>query len=233
MGLTLEVGALASLLDEDAASAAAARLEAQFEAVNRALSAAGLPPHHEPRDLAPDKRWSGDMYGYSGVHYLRRIAAYVAAGRSLPRPGDDGASDDPVLGAYFAVVEGRAPSLFGRMLRRPHPARAFDHLIVHSDAEGFYLPLEFRDVLLPDEELEIDGGMIGSSPMLLRECERLATVLHIPPDVTPDSDELVDAAESQGEGKGYLRYGVEVFTCVQLREAARRSVETGAALVFS
>jgi hypothetical protein len=69
--------------------------------------------------------------------------------------------------------------------------------------------------------------------MLLRECERLATVLGIPPDVTPESDELVDAAESQGQGKGYLRYGQEVFACVQLREAARRSVETGAAIVFS
>jgi hypothetical protein len=69
--------------------------------------------------------------------------------------------------------------------------------------------------------------------MLLRECERLATVLGIPPDVVPESDELVEAAEAQGEGEGYLRYGQEVFACVQLREAARRSVETGAAIVFS
>jgi hypothetical protein len=231
MGLTLVVGALAELLEQDAGGAP--HLEAQFDAVNQALAAAGLPAHTEPRTLSADRRWSGDMYGYSGVHYLRRIAAHVAAGRSLPRPGDDGASDDPVLGAYFALVDGRAPSLFGRMLGRPRPARAFDHLIVHSDAEGYYLPLEFRDVVIPDQDLEIDGGMIGSSPMLLRECERLATALGIPPDVVPESDELVEAAESQGEGEGYLRYGQEVFACVQLREAARRSVETGAAIVFS
>ncbi len=231
MGLTLVVGALADLLEEDADGAA--YLESQFAAVNQALAAAGLPAHTEPRTLAADRCWSGDMYGYSGVHYLRRIAAHVASGRSLPRPGDDGASDDPVLDAYFAVVEGRAPSLFGRMLGRPSPARAFDHLIVHSDAEGYYLPFEFREIVIPDLALEIDGGMIGSSPVLLRECERLATVLGIPPDVVPESDELVDAAESQGEGEGYLRYGQEVFACVQLREAARRSVETGAAIVFS
>ena len=231
MGLTLVVGALAEAHELDGENAA--RLEAQFAAVNKALVAAGLPTHSEPTSLAAERRWSGDMYGYSGVHYLRRIAAYVAAGRSLPRPGDDGASDDPVLDAYFAVVDGRAPTLFGRMLGRPKPARAFDHLIVHSDAEGYYLPLEFRDVIIPDEELEIDGGMIGSSPALLRECERLAKVLGIPPDVTPESDELIEAAESQGEGAGYLRYGQEVFACVQLREAARHSVESGAAIVFS
>lgn len=165
MGLTLVVGALAEALEQDGEHAA--RLDAQFAAVNKALVAAGLPTHNEPRTLLPDRRWSGDMYGYSGVHYLRRIAAYVASGRSLPRPGDDGASDDPVLDAYFAVVDGRAPSLFGRMLGRPRPARAFDHLIVHSDAEGYYLPIEFREVVIPDESLEIDGGMIGSSPMLL------------------------------------------------------------------
>jgi hypothetical protein len=231
MGLTLVVGALAELLEDSVEGAA--RLESQFAAVNQALAAASLPAHTEPRTLAPDRRWSGDMYGYFGLHYLRRIAAYVAAGRSLPRPGDDGASDDPVLDAYFAVAEGRAPSLFGRMLGRPRPARAFDHLILHSDAEGYYLPIEFREVVFPDPDLEVDGAMIGSSPMLLRECERLATVLGIPPDVVPESDELVEAAESQGQGEGYLRYGQEVFACVQLREAARRSVATGAAIVFS
>jgi hypothetical protein len=231
MGLTLVVGALADLLEED--SEAAARLESQFDAVNKALVAAGLSPYTEPRSLAPERRWSGDMYGYSGVHYLRRIAAYVASNRSLPRPGDDGASDDPVLDAYFAVAEGRAPSLFGRMLGRPKPSRAFDHLILHSDAEGYYLPIEFREVVFPDPGLDVDGAMIGSSPMLLRECERLATVLGIPPNIVPESDELVEAAESQGRGEGYLRYGQEVFACVQLREAARRSVEAGAAIVFS
>src|SRR5687767_10996375 len=107
MGLTLVVGALAELLEQNADGAA--HLESQFDAVNQALTAAGLPTHQEPRTLPADRRWSGDMYGYSGVHYLRRIAAHVAAGRSLPRPGDDGASDDPVLGAYFALVDGRAP----------------------------------------------------------------------------------------------------------------------------
>ena len=186
MGLTLVVGALAEAYELDTENAA--RLEAQFAAVNQALAAAGIPPHEEPKNLAADRRWSGDMFGYSGVHYLRRIAAYVASGRSLPRPGDDGASDDPVLDAYFAVVDGRAPNLFGRILGRPKPARAFDHLIVHSDAEGYYLPLEFRDVIIPDEELEIDGGMIGSSVVLLRECERLAKVLGIPSDVQSRQD---------------------------------------------
>src|SRR5688500_18104586 len=232
MGLTLVVGALADLLDEGEEEGAA-MLEAQFATVNQALAAAGLPAHTEPRTLAPERRWSGDMYGYSGVHYLRRIAAYVASNRSLPRPGDDGASDDPVLDAYLVAAEGRAPSPFGRMLGLPKPPPAFDRLTLHSAAAGYYLPIEFREVVFPAPGLDVDGAMIGSSPMLLRECERLATVLGIPPNVVPESDELVEAAESQGRGEGYLRYGQEVCACVQLREAARRSVETGAAIVFS
>ena len=234
MGLALEVGALASRLEDG--SGGAAYLETELAALSVALRAAGLAEHREPRALAPEQRWSSDMFGYSGLHYLRRIGAHLAYGRPLPSPGDDKSSEDSLLEAYFADVErddeGDAGWL-SRIVRRPRPRRDFDHLILHSDAEGFYVPRDFARVIFPDPELEVPGGMVGSSTALLRECDRLAAALGIPTDLGPDDEELLEAAEAQGDGEGWLRFGIESFTCVTLREAARRSVQTGSVILFT
>ena len=107
---------------------------------------------------------SFDMYGYSALHYLRRIAAHIAAGRAVPPPGDDDASSDPVQEAYYDAVAGKR-----RLFRKgPKFDRRFDHLLVHSDAEGFYAPVEFDEVLFSDE---VPGAMLGSSHALVRESE--------------------------------------------------------------
>lgn len=230
MGLSLAVGMLADVAecDEDAAG----EYESYFAKVNRLLAEHGLPPHREPRDVEP---WSADMVGYSGLHYLRRLAAYVDSGVELPPPGDSDASKDQRLEAYFQhVVAGSPSSTLGRLFRKgPSFRREFDHLIVHSDAEGFYLPTDFPNVLIADDETPVPGQMVGSTPRLLAECERLARVLQIPPDIDCGSEELWEASDAQGEGDVlWKRYGVESFTCVVLREACRRSMATGAAIVF-
>ena len=118
--------------------------------------------------------------------------------------------------------------------RQKNIKRSFDHLIMHSDAEGFYLPLEFANVLFPDESLEIAGGMVGSSYGLLRECERIAAVLEIPADLDETSDAVWEAADSQGEGSlKWERYGIESFSCICLMQGCRKSIEARAALVFT
>jgi hypothetical protein len=110
---------------------------------------------------------------------------------------------------------------------------SFDHLLHHSDAEGFYLPIDFADVLYPSEELEIAGGMVGSSIRLLAECQCITQVLAIPAELDENSDELWEAAEAQGESDIlWKRFGVESFSCVGLIYACRKSIETGAAVVF-
>ena len=101
---------------------------------------------------------------------------------------------------------------------------------MHSDAEGFYVPVEFDDVLFSDD---VPGTMLGSSQGLVRECEELARSLDIPPGLDPESDELWQASEEQGTGEGWRQYGVESFTCVRLLAAARESVQRGAAVVFA
>jgi len=145
MGLSLEVGILADLREND--EEGYQHFCNQFDALNTHLNTASLPLHTEPADC---EVWSCDMFGYSGLHYLRRIAAHLDSTGQLPQPGNDNASEDPVLKQYFEHVIGRKPSLAQRIFaKQPGFLRAFDHLIVHSDAEGFYLPIEFSDVLYP------------------------------------------------------------------------------------
>src|SRR5919201_2231952 len=104
MGLAVEVGILVDVAESDPDSLESFRED--FEAANAALAEEGLPTHEEP-ETASWEPLSFDMYGYSGLHYLRRVAAHVAAGRGLPPPGDDDASSDPVQEAYYDAVIGK------------------------------------------------------------------------------------------------------------------------------
>lgn len=229
MGLSLEVGILADLREHDPEGAEA--FEGFFAFAGRLLRKHGLSPHEEPLQC---EVWSAQMYGYSGIHYLRRIAAHLDAGLPMPPPGDAGSSDDAVLQAYFREITGPAPGWWQRLSGKvPRFARSFDHLIVHSDAEGFYLPQDFPRVLLSADDQNLPGGMLGSVPRLLAELDRLADALGVPDDLHAQSHELWDAADAQGEGEAaWQRYGIESLSCVVLREACRKSLESGAALVF-
>ncbi len=229
MGLDLEVGMLADLRENDEEAYESVRKD--FDSVNQHLKSAGLKQHDEPDNC---EVWSCSMYGYSGLHYLRRIAAYLDSSGKLPPPGNDEASKDPVLEKYFQDVIGKKPSFIGSLFgNKPKFKRGFDHLIVHSDAEGFYLPIDFADVQFPDDSLKIPGAMIGSTYRLVRECERIAEVLGIPSHLDENSEELFEAADSQGEGDGlWEQYGIESYSCVCLLQGCRKSNETGAALVF-
>lgn len=230
MGLALSVGLLADLKQND--SEGFETFAACFADVNRLLAANNLFPHTEPVDVEP---WGAEMYGYSGLHHLRRLAAYIDSGVELPSPGNDDSSKDKRLEAYFANVDGKRSGILSGLLgTRAKFRREFDHLIVHSDCEGFYLPLEFPHVLFADEDLQVPGSMLGSTPRLLAECDRLARVLAIPSNITKDSEELWNAADSQGEGDTiWQRFGIESFTCVALREACWVSMKTGSAVVFT
>jgi hypothetical protein len=227
MGLTICVGILPELRMSDPEGYEHHKV--QLDRVSALLVRSGLPPHHESDG---SEYWEADMYGYSGLHYLRRVAAYLALRGALPGPGDDDASEDPVLDEYYDIVArtGRGlRALLGKARRRQ---LGYDHMLLHSDAEGYYVPVEFDDVLFGNER-RIAGGMVGSSQALLRECERLRAALAIPADSDPDAEELADAAARQGDGDGWRRYGVEALVCVRLHHAAKLSVAQGAAIVFA
>jgi hypothetical protein len=228
MGLCLEVGILADLRDNDEEGYHYFR--SQFKGLNSDLQHAKLPTHAEPEDC---EVWSCEMFGYSGLHYFRRLAAHLDVGGQLPPPGGDDASKDPVLERYYQHANGVKAWFMTGGSRKQDFQRGFDHLILHSDAEGFYLPFEFQNVLYPDPELGIDGGIVGSSQRLLKECERIAQELQIPAHLDETSDELWNAADSQGDGAArWEQYGIESFTCVCLMRGCLKSIETKAALVF-
>ena len=230
MGLTVSVGLPVDLEDEELAE----ELQGEFDELNEALRRNGLAEHREPAAVGWEPL-SLDMIGYSGLHYLRRIAAHLDANGELPPPGGDDSAEDPVIQAYYERLDaGTGGGLLGRLRRRgpapAAPAGRFDHLINHSDSEGYYVPQRF-DRVLRDER--VAGELVGSSHALRAELETLRDALAIP-ELDPEGDELALAVESQGEGESvWQRYGIESFTCARLLAAAETSVERGAAIVFA
>ena len=187
-----------------------------YEPLSKALVEAGLPAHTEPDSKEEDAFFSCQMLGYSGLHYLRRIAAYIGLGEEVPGPGGDDPANDSVLEEYY-----------------DHLAPGFAHLVMHSDAEGFYVPLDFEDVIYPSEALGVAGEIVGSSVRLLSECKRLAAWLELPLDLDPESEEVWDAAISPNvDGPKWKQYGKESFACIRLIKAAEVSIDSGAAIVF-
>ncbi|WP_051732870.1 hypothetical protein [Kitasatospora phosalacinea] len=211
MGLDVMVGALIGA-DEDTAE----WFREECAAIGAVLAREGLPGWREPES---GPHFGERIWGYSGLHALRRLAAHLAASGRLPEPLDDGAraTDDPVLTAAYQDVPDDPPG-------------PFDHLVHHSDCEGYYVPVDFAPVLA---DSELSGGLLGSSVRLLAELDELARALGLPDDLDPHSEEVADACDGPGPAaEGWRRYGTEAFICLQLRLAARCSVGTGAVLAF-
>jgi hypothetical protein len=227
MGLDLTVGILPAVINSD--EQGFEHYQHLFAQVNQALQAEGLPPHHEPIDLQTDIPWFAQMWHYSGLHYLRRIAAYLWADQPLPAPGtyDDERNPDPMNDLIIDHA-------YCMHYSTDHPFAAA-HLMFHSVTEGLYLPEEFADVIYPDRALRIPGDTIGSAAVLQRECAQIARILEIPPDLDPDDDRVWQAAEAQGKQGATMwqHYGIETFTCIRLLRACEISLETGCAIVFN
>lgn len=150
---------------------------------------------------------------------MRRLAVHLAETSTLPDPLPEPheAAGDPLLEQAYA--------------RRPgEPAGPFDHLIYHSDCEGYYVPVDFERVIV-DESLV--GGHLGSSVRLLAETRRIAAALGLPEDLDPDSEEVFSAVNARTPmAEGWQRYGTESYVCLRLIQTAKHSIATGAAIAF-
>jgi len=216
MGLALEVGILADLKEADAEGFA--YFKELFGILNQVLSEAGLGTHLEPEEL--NEVFSRGMYGYSGLHYLRRIGAYLALGRPLPPPGDYEAANDPVLDRDY----------FDSFITAENPK--YQHLIMHSDTEGFYVPIDFEGPLVAID-IPLLGGLLGSTQQLQAECRELASIFGVPAGMDAAARELMKAIETPGQGREkWQQYAVETFTCLQLIAACDASLRTKAAIAF-
>lgn len=108
----------------------------------------------------------------------------------------------------------------------------FQHLIVHSDADGLYVPAAFDRVIMESEQ-SLPGGFLGSSVKLKTELEELAKWLELDLSVDIESDQVWDLPEHHGTGAAkHQRFGIESFTCIRLYRACEKSIKMGSAIVF-
>ncbi|MCB9649268.1 MAG: hypothetical protein H6730_22105 [Deltaproteobacteria bacterium] len=156
MGLGIEVGSLAGALVHDEEGAAWIRRD--LEAVNAALAAAGVPVHREPEVFEGKLLPHLGSFPYSFLHLLRRAFTFTRPGRPpiTPAPADFDPATDSLLDEELSLFMD-------------------SHLCCHSDAEGYYVPIDFADVIYG----EITGGMLGSSQALLRELLAVAPLIGI------------------------------------------------------
>lgn len=215
MGLNIVVGALVDAEDDDYTE----MVRADFVAIGELLERAGARQWTEP-DLDEEAGAEFETWGYSGLHTVRRLAVHLAADGRLPEPLDrtQRATDDPLLSKVYEALPGDPPG-------------PFDHLVHHSDCEGYYVPVDFAHVIVSKKT---PGGYLGSSVRLLAETRRLAEALGLPEDLDPDSEEVSDAVDAEDPAaEGWQRYRVESYVCLQLLRAAKLSVSTGAAIAFT
>jgi hypothetical protein len=219
VGLDISVGDLVQLTHDDPEMLP--DVQAEFERLQAALAAAGLAGYHEPHELPEEALVCSRIGPYGTLHFLRRIAAHLWHSNHLPAPADQDASNDPILEKCYQYLQAQGSGT------------GFDHLLYHSDCEGYYVPIDFARVVEAEDRFNIPGTLIGSSQRLLSECARLAGILELPLDLDPESDEAWSAAQEQGKSSVlWRRYGIESRVCLVLHSAASLSIRYGSALTF-
>ncbi|MGW5106688.1 hypothetical protein [Nocardia sp. NPDC004123] len=193
-------------------------LDSQLRAFNELLAIEGLPALTRPavRGTAETRdRTTGIPYAF--LHHLR--SAYARACTYPDQPLKLVETEEDHRVADEAVEE------LGYTLA--------SHLICHSDCEGYYLPIEFGEPLY-GEDLDIDGGLVGSTPALLRELVYVSPHLgiNIVDGVLSDA-EITRIYAEQGD---YLDnphpFYRERETWIHLFEVARVSIENGTVMDF-
>lgn len=209
MGLAIEVGLLADALANDPEDVDV--FEEELAVVNRVLAAQRLPRHVEPRTLPEEARSRAGITGfpYSTLHYLRRAYAHRKADpawRLTPLPEGEDPAADPLVESFDS------------------------HLLAHGDAEGWYVPIDFAEVVTSDEDDDLPGGLLGSSQRLLEELRFVAPALGI-----ALADGVLPDAEAARVNDVVLRNDplwAEHAAWIALFEAARISVQYKTAIVF-
>ncbi len=104
------------------------------------------------------------------------------------------------------------------------------HLLCHSDAEGFYLPIDFQQILF-DESGQIAGQMVGSSYRLRDELVLVAPRIgvRLSGDMLPDAEADKINADFDEETGIWL----ERIVWLSLFEASRLSIKHNTAIHFT
>ena len=211
MGLAVSTGVLVDALQNDAEMTE--WLTAEFAVINELLADAGHDDHVEPRETPASIR-RDPLHGmpYSWLHFLRRVYAHTRRDddyRAEPLADDEDPTDDPVLEEETETFE--------------------SHLLTHSDAEGYYVPVDFDEVLF-DVSGELPGGMLGSSQRLQQELIDVASALGIRLSAEGELDDAeVARLVAVDEADGLYR---ELIVWLCLYEASRESLAHGVEIRF-
>ena len=243
MGLSIQVGYLADAISKDSEEA-----EIAFSSIKRmdqALAAEGYDRLGEPTDC---EVWTVDMIGYSGLHALREVAAMYWKGRSIPRDtlldGSQRQHADALAKEFFEHLSGKGNlTLIGKAFRQILKAKEkpnqppFVHLSIHSDCDGYYVPVPFETPIVPKRFTKDCEHLwpLGSVMRLEAEVSQLACHLEIPAKLQYDDEELhamISCPDSTPTKALWLAQPIATHACLVLREACNRSLRTGAAIHF-
>ncbi|MEO1677971.1 MAG: hypothetical protein AAFU80_07395 [Pseudomonadota bacterium] len=231
MGLSFEVGILADLLEHD--EEGAARVQAHFADINE---------HNEPRQCDV---WSAEGVGYTGLHALREVAGLSWRGQPIPHDRrltgwEETRTGDDLFGAALDAVSGEEqPGFLWRLLSR-RPAKKpppFSHLVFHSDAQGYYVPVDFPHPLIPNRIRKDTASIwpLGSVQRLDCELDTLVGLLQIPNGAYAQSEALQRALrDEQVEPSDplWLVQSIASYSALIMKEACANSLRTGGAIAF-
>jgi hypothetical protein len=139
------------------------------------------------------------------LHSLRRAYVHHRIGRPLTPLPDGGDPIDEVLAAEY---------------ERP---QFVSHLVHFSDAQGFYLPVDFSEPLVAGPGDFVLGGAVGSSVALRRELADLAPALNIPLVDGEPTDETATQLGSERQCKSHP-FGTERMLWLIMFDAATQSL---------
>lgn len=208
MGLEVEVGVLADLLEYD--EEGADWLKDALALVNQLLAAEGSATFVEPTRLGPLPNRTGlGSLSYRELHFVRRAYSFGKEhpGEAMPALAPDAnPAQDPVLNRYVGDF--------------------FCHLVNHSDSEGFFVPVDFGEILFDDR---LPGAIVGSSYRLRDELIVAAGPLGITLVDNVLSDSEADRINQANEH--YVTAGPQMSWLAHW-EAARLSIEHSSAIVY-
>jgi hypothetical protein len=229
MALSVVVGVLADLRGSD--PDAETFFRHRFADINQVLQQKHFEPHHEPAERSNGFPWRCTLAGYNDLHALRRVAVALLNGR-MPVPENGRAGADMMLREYYSSHLYRRPT--SPVVMSPHHATpwAFKHLLMHQDADGFYLPLPFKFVITQTAEMKVPGELLGSSVRLRQECMALARHMELPLET-----DVGFVSEHRGQdtsgASGWRRFPAAAYTCLQLYRACEVSIQHRAAIAFT
>lgn len=243
MGLTVEVGILADLIAHDPEAAEFAFVD--FERMDEALAEKGHEGLDEP---TTGEVWSADLSGYAGLHALREVAGYVWKGRDIPRgillDGSQKDLAEALAKEFFEHLSGKGNfTLIGKAFRQIFKTKEkpqlppFVHLNIHSDCDGYYVPVAFETPIVPKRVTSDSEHLwpLGSVMRLEAELNQLARHLEIPADLRHDDDQLhalFDAPDRTPIAALWTAQPIATHSLLVLRAACERSLRTGAAIHF-